>query len=153
MEEFLEGLKTFDAGDFDPSELITEPVAWYQEYGVDNPVKGRFWITNGTKTKMIGGEIPDGWVRGRGKVLSKEGRKKVLNHLKQNNPNAKKYLIKYRDGTEEVVTQLSTWARKNGHVYTNIKAIVHRTKYKKERQFECYNSPTYYIKSIEKLCQ
>ena len=56
-----------------------------------------------------------------------------------------------RDGTEKVVNQLSTWARQNGHNYTTIKAIVYRTKYKKERQFECYNSSTYYIKEIMPL--
>ena len=68
--------------------------------------------------------------------------------MSENNPNAKKYMVIFRDGTEKIVNQLSTWARENEHNYSTVKAIVHRTKYKKERQFECYNSPTYYIKEI-----
>jgi hypothetical protein len=39
--------------------------------------KGRFWITNGTESKMTSGEIPDGWKRGRGDTLSPEGRERV----------------------------------------------------------------------------
>jgi hypothetical protein len=137
--------------DDNDTEVITETLQWYHEYDVDAPNKGRFWITDGQTSKMINGAIPEGWVKGRGKIFSEEGKKKVLNQLKHNNPNAKKYLIKYRNGAEEVVTQLSTWARKNGHNYGNIKSIVYRTKHKKKKQYECYNSPTYYIESIVKL--
>ena len=39
--------------------------------------KGKFWITNGTESKMIAGEIPDGWKKGRHDTLSKQGRKKL----------------------------------------------------------------------------
>lgn len=115
-----------------------------------NPNKNKIWITNGKESIMISPneKIPDGWYKGRTFKFSENGRKANLKQLKENNPNAKKYRIIFRDGTEQVVKQLSTWARENGHSYSNIKSIVHRTKYKKERQYECYNSPTYYIKEI-----
>lgn len=120
-----------------------------QEMNIPPPNKGKIWITNGTDNKMVKcDEIPDGWYRGRVNVHSEEGKKANLKQLKENNPNAKTYKIIFRDGTEEIVKQLSTWARNKGHTYSNIKAIVHRTKYKKEKQYECYNSSTYYIKEI-----
>lgn len=34
--------------------------------GVDNPASGKFWINNGTITKMIKGDIPEGFQIGRG---------------------------------------------------------------------------------------
>lgn len=112
--------------------------------------KDKIWITNGKESVMIfpDEKIPNGWYKGRTFKFSKKGREANLKQLKENNPNAKKYRIIFRDGTEQVVKQLSTWARENGHSYINIKNIVHRTKYKKEKQYECYNSPTYYIKEI-----
>ena len=73
-EQWIAGLRAFAYKPAEPSEVVEETVQWYQEYGVDNPNKNRFWITNGIETKMIRGEIPDGWVRGRGKVLSEEGK-------------------------------------------------------------------------------
>jgi len=133
----------------DNYEILSPSIQWYQEMNVSHPSKNRIWITNGKDSVMIKGEeIPDGWYKGRTYEFSENGRKANLKQLKENNPNAKKYRIIFRDGTEQVVKQLSTWARENGHSYSNIKSIVHRTKYKKERQYECYNSPTYYIKEI-----
>jgi len=121
-------------------------------YGKSPLTKGKIWVTNGIENKMIfPNELEDGWYRGRIKVHVDEGKEKVLKQLRENNPNAKKYKIIFRDGTEQVVKQLSTWSRENGHSYTNIKSIVHRTRYKKEKQYECYNSPTYYIKEIVTL--
>jgi hypothetical protein len=118
----------------------------------ENPNKGKIWVTNGEDNQMVETtEIPDGWYKGRVKVHSDMGRNKLLKQLRENNPNSKKYRIIFRDGTEEVVKQLSTWAKENGHTYSSIKGIVHRTKYKKEKQFECYNSSTYYIKEIVPL--
>jgi hypothetical protein len=119
----------------------------------ENPNKDKIWITDGKNNMMIfpDDDIPNGWYKGRSFKFTKNGREANLKQLKENNPNAKKYKIVFRDGTEKIVKQLSTWARENGHPYSNIKSIVHRTKYKKERQFECYNSPTYYIKEIVQL--
>ena len=117
-----------------------------------NPNLDKIWITNGIESMMIeGNEIPEGWYKGRAFKFSKKGRAANLKQLRENNPNAKKYKIKYRDGTEETVTQLSTWARNNGHSYGSIKNIVYRTRHKKEKQFDCYNSSTYYIKEIHKI--
>jgi hypothetical protein len=114
--------------------------------------KDKIWVTNGSENKMIfPNELEEGWYRGRVNVHTEEGKDKILKQLKNNNPNAKTYQIVYRDGTEEIVTQLSTWARNKGHGYGTIKAIVRRTRYKEERQYECYNSPTYYIKEIVPL--
>ena len=111
-----------------------------------------FFCILGITGKMIfPNELEDGWRRGRVKVHVGEGREKVINQLKENNPNAKKYKIVFRDGSEKIIKQLSTWARENGHSYANIKSIVHRTRYKKERQYECYNSSTHYIKEIVPL--
>jgi len=141
-EQWIKELREFVCEPPDPSEFMEVPIC---------ATKGTYWVTNGTETRMIVGDIPEGWWKGRGKVLSDEGKKRCIKHLKESNPNAKKYKIVYRDETEEIVNQLSTWARNNGHKYTNIKAIVHRSKYKKEKQFECYNSPTYYIKEIVPL--
>jgi hypothetical protein len=121
-------------------------------YGKSPITKGKIWVTNGIENKMIFlNELEDGWYKGRVKVHDNKGKEKILKQLKENNPNAKKYKIIYRNGTEEIVKQLSIWARKEGHNYSKIKAIVHRTKYKKEKQFECYNSSTYYIKGIVPL--
>ena len=118
-------------------------------YGKTPPTKNMIWVTNGSENKMISpNKIEDGWYRGRINVHSENGRKANLKQLKENNPNAKKYKIVFRDGTEEVVKQLSTWARENGHNYSNIKSIVHRTRYKIERKYECYSCSTYYIKEI-----
>ena len=137
--------------DTDDCEIISPSIQWYQEMNISNPNKDRIWITNGTDNKMIKDEeIPEGWYKGRTFKFSKEGRAANLKQLRDSNPNAKKYRIKYRDGTEEIVTQLSTWARNKGHAYSSIKHIVHRTKYKKN-EFFCYNSPTYYIEGIYKL--
>ena len=72
MEEFLEGLKTFDEGDFDPSELLTEHVQWYQEYGVEHPNKGRFWITDGQTSILSDGAIRAGWRIGRHEAFAPE---------------------------------------------------------------------------------
>lgn len=151
MEDIFKGLKYVVVPDD-----CWEPIPNQDFYGniqlPFNPNKGKIWITNGVDNQMVEPtQIPKGWYKGRVKVHTKSGRKKILNQLRENNPNAKKYKIVFRDGTEEVVKQLSTWARENGHSYSNIKSIVHRTKYKKERQYECYNSPTYYIKEIVPL--
>jgi hypothetical protein len=121
-------------------------------YGKPSAQRGKIWITDGKNNKMVNqDEIPKGWHSGRTGVHSKNSKESLKQIMGKNNPNAKKYRIIFRDGTEEVVKQLSTWARKNGHNYSAIKAKVHRTKYKNERQFECYNSPTYYIKEIIRL--
>ncbi len=133
-------------------EVLSPSIQWYQEMNLPNPNKNRIWITNGKENMMVKcEEIPNGWYKGRTFEFSEKGRKSNLKQLRENNPNAKKYKIVFRDGTEEIVKQLSTWARERGHKYGTIKAIVHRTKYKKERQFECYNSSTYYIKEIVTL--
>jgi len=133
-------------------EVLSPSIQWYQEMNLPNPNKNRIWITNGKENMMVKcEEIPNGWYKGRTFEFSEKGRKSNLKQLRENNPNAKKYKIVFRDGTEEIVRQLSTWARERGHKYGTIKAIVHRTKYKKERQFECYNSSTYYIKEIVTL--
>lgn len=151
MEDIFKGLKYVVVPDD-----CWEPIPNQDFYGniqlPFNPNKGKIWITNGVDNQMVEPtQIPKGWYKGRVKVHTKSGRKKILNQLRENNPNAKKYKIVFRDGTEEVVKQLSTWARENGHSYSNIKSIVHRTKYKKERQYECYNSRTYHIKEIVPL--
>jgi len=136
----------------DDYEILSPSIQWYQEMNLPNPNKNRVWITNGKDNMMVKcEEIPNGWHKGRTFKFSEDGKKANLKQLKENNPNAKKYKIIFRDGTEQVVKQLSTWARENGHSYTNIKSIVHRTRYKKEKQYECYNSPTYYIKEIVPL--
>jgi hypothetical protein len=119
------------------------------KYGKPSTQRGKVWINNNIENLMVyPNQIPDGWNIGRVKVHTKNGLNSIKNHATNNNPNAKEYRIVFRDETEEIVKQLSTWARENGHNYSTIKAIVHRTKYKKERQYECYNSPTYYIKEI-----
>jgi hypothetical protein len=121
-------------------------------YGKTPITKDKIWVNDGNDNKMIFvNEMEDGWYKGRVNVHSKEGRERNLKQLKENNPNAKKYKIIFRDGTEKIIHQLSTWARENGHNYSTIKAIVYRSRYKKEKQFECYNSPTYYIKEIVPL--
>ena len=150
-----------------PDWIIDDPNSYtvertgpsYDMNGRNNPMwgktsaqKGKVWITDGkTNVMVFPNNIPEGWYKGRVNVLSDAGKKKCLKHLKENNPNAKKYKIIYRDGTKETVHQLSTWAKSKGHNYSTIKAIVHRSKYKKERQFECYNASTYYIKEIVPL--
>ena len=104
MEEFLEGLRTFDEGEFDPSELLTERVQWYQEFNVDAPNKGRFWITDGQTSKMIKGAIPDGWVKGRGKVLSEEGKRKISKLTAERNRNGQMgwtYINAQKRGSQE----------------------------------------------------
>jgi len=146
MKEFFEGLVSFDPGVPDPSELISDDVQWYHELGVEAPTKGRFWITNGTDTKMTKGEIPEGWWKGRGKV-SEELRGKRQKMTLENNPNAKTYKIVYRDGTEEIVKQLNKWARSKGHTVNQVKSIVRRTK-RNNIKFLCKTSATYYIKEI-----
>jgi hypothetical protein len=111
--------------------------------------RGKIWITNNTENKMVfPDQIPEGWYSGRTKVHNESGKESLKQKMRKDNPNAKKYRIIFRDGTEKIVHQLSTWARENGHTYNSIKALVRRTRYKKEMQFECYNSPTYYIKEI-----
>ena len=40
--------------------------------------KGKFWITNGTDNKMITGDIPEGWSKGRTCILSEEGKKNII---------------------------------------------------------------------------
>jgi hypothetical protein len=121
-------------------------------YGKTPITKDKIWVTNGIDNKMIfPNEIEDGWCKGRVNVHSEDGKDKILKQLNENNPNSKEYKIIFRDGTEEVVKQLSTWARKNGHNYSTIKAIVYRTRHKKEKQYECYNSKTYHIKEIVPL--
>ena len=136
----------------DLREFVCEPPDESEFFSIHKSHnRGTFWVTNGTETMMISGEIPDGWWKGRPLILSEESIKSNLKQLRENNPNAKTYRIVYRDGTEEIVKQLSTWARNKGHKYSQIKSIVHRSKYKKEKQFECYNSPTYYIKEIVPL--
>ena len=47
--------------------------------------KGKFWITNGTDSKMIRGEIPEGWCKGRADHLTEEGRKKLSQSTAKNN--------------------------------------------------------------------
>ena len=121
-------------------------------WGKQSIQKGKIWITNNLENMMVfPNQIPEGWYRGRIKVHNDNSKKILKDRMSENNPNAKKYMVIFRDGTEKIVNQLSTWARENGHNYSTVKAIVHRTKYKKERQFECYNSPTYYIKEIVSL--
>jgi hypothetical protein len=121
-------------------------------WGKQSIQKGKIWITNNLENMMVfPNQIPEGWYRGRIKVHNDNSKKILKDRMSENNPNAKKYMVIFRDGTEKIVNQLSTWARENGHNYSTVKAIVYRTKYKKERQFECYNSPTYYIKEIVSL--
>jgi hypothetical protein len=121
-------------------------------WGKQSIQKGKIWITNNLENMMVfPNQIPEGWYRGRIKVHNDNSKKILKDRMSENNPNAKKYMVIFRDGTEKIVNQLSTWARENEHNYSTVKAIVHRTKYKKERQFECYNSPTYYIKEIVSL--
>lgn len=153
MEDIFASLKDVVVSD-DCWELISNQDFFGNPIGFCcNPNKNKIWITNGKESIMIfpDDKIPDGWCRGRIFQFSKKGRESNLKQLKENNPNAKKYKIVFRDGTEEVVKQLSTWAKENGHNYSNIKSIVHRTRYKKERQYECYNSSTYHIKEIHKI--
>jgi len=138
--EWVADLRNFDWDKY-PDEY--EPLTT-----VVSPTKGTVWITDGKENRMIYPDevIPEGWKQGRTFQFSEKGREANLNQLKENNPNAKTYRIVYRDGTEETVKQLSTWARNNGYSYGNIKNIVYRTD--KPRQFRCYNSPTYHIEGI-----
>ena len=113
-----------------------------------NANKGKVWVTDGTDNMMVEpDDIPDGWYKGRTKVHTEEGLKKIKDRLKNRNPNAKTYRVVYRDGTEEIVTQLSTWAKSKGHTYGQIKKVVHRSRHK-DIKFVCKTSATYYIKEI-----
>lgn len=86
MEEFLEGLRTFECPPPDPSEFITQSEQWYKQLGVDAPVKGRFWITNGTKSRVISGDIPDGWWKGRVKMSDETRAKMSASHTGKSKP-------------------------------------------------------------------
>jgi hypothetical protein len=86
MEEFLEGLRNFVCDEPDPSEIITEPEQWYKELGIDAPCKGRFWITNGTEARIIAGEIPDGWWKGRIKMSDETRARMSASHTGKPKP-------------------------------------------------------------------
>ena len=141
MEDFFASLKDVVVEDYNFEILHV--------YKCPVGTKGKIWVTNGTDNKMVeSDDIPDGWYKGRTKVHDEEGLKKIKDQLKTRNPNAKTYRVVYRDGTEEIVTQLSTWARSKGHTYQQIKSVVYRTRHNKNIQFSCKTSPTYYIKEI-----
>ena len=100
MEEFLEGLRTFECPPPDPSEIITKPEQWYKELGIDAPCKGKFWITNGTEARIIAGEIPDGWWKGRVKMSDETRARMSASHIGKPKPNVAKS-NRRREVTEE----------------------------------------------------
>lgn len=110
-------------------------------------VRGSVWINNGSEHHMVfEDEIPDGWVLGRINVQTdkEQFRQQGLN----NNSNAKKYRIKFRNGDVVECHQLSKWGRENGIKYTALKSVVHRTKHKKNIHYYKKSSPTSHIESI-----
>jgi len=110
-------------------------------------VRGSVWVNNGLDHKMVfKDEIPDGWVLGRINVHSdkEQFRLQGLN----NNANAKKYRIKFRNGDVVECCQLSKWGRENGIKYSALKSVVARTRHKKDIQFYCKSSPASHIESI-----
>ena len=90
MEEFLEGLKTFDPGVPHPDETITQVQQWYKKVGIDPPCKGKFWITNGTEARIISGEIPDGWWKGRVKMSDETRERMSASHTGKPKPHVAK---------------------------------------------------------------
>jgi hypothetical protein len=137
MDPF-ESLKTFVCDDDTDHTPYAYPVS---------PVRGTVWINNGTEHQMVfEDEIPDGWVLGRIKVQTdkEQFRQQGLN----NNNNAKKYRIVFRNGDVVECHQLSKWGRDNDIKYSLLKKVVWRTKHKKDIQFYCKSSPVAHIESI-----
>ena len=139
MTDIFESLKdtVVDDSNFTPIENSTD------FYGNIIPAscasnKGYIWITDGKDSSMIhpSQEIPQGWKEGRTYTFTDEGRKRNLHQLKHNNPNSKTYKIVYSDGTEETVTQLSTWCRQKGLNYSSIKGIVRNKPKKRNRKYQ-----------------
>ncbi len=110
-------------------------------------VRGSVWVNNGLDHKMVfEDEIPDGWVLGRINVFT--DKKQFVEQGLNNNPNAKTYRIRFRNGDVVECHQLSKWARDNDTDYNALKRIVRRTKYNKDIQFYCKSSPVSHIESI-----
>lgn len=119
----------------------------HPRYGQPSNVLGTIWINNGKDHKMVfGDEIPEGWVKGRLNVQSnkEQFRQQGLN----NNPNAKTYRIRFRNGDVVECHQLSKWGRENGIKYSALKSVLRRTRYNKNQQFYCKSSPVSHIESI-----
>ena len=99
----------------------------HPRYGQPSNVLGTIWINNGKDHKMVfGDEIPEGWVKGRLNVQSnkEQFRQQGLN----NNPNAKTYRIRFRNGDVVECHQLSKWGRENDIKYSALKSVLRRTR-------------------------
>jgi hypothetical protein len=116
MEEFLEGLRTFECPPPDPSEIITEPEQWYKELGIDAPCKGRFWITNGIESRIITGKIPDGWWKGRKKFSDETRAKMSAGHTGKSKPH-----VSQSNRRREVTEETRAKMRKNHKGTTGMK--------------------------------
>lgn len=104
MEEFLEGLRTFECPPPDPSEFIAYGFALF---GEDNPAYGK-----------------DPW--NKGKPWSKEVKNKITG---EGNGQSQWWKITFNDGRQIVRCGLTNWCKENGYHKGHISAI-----YKKRRQ-------------------
>ena len=110
-------------------------------------VRGTVWVNDGTNSQMVfEDEIPQDWALGR--INAQTDKQQFVEQGLNNNPNAKKYRIVFRNGDVVDCYQLSKWARQNNIKYTSLKSLVRRTKYNKNIQWHCKSSPTSHIESI-----
>jgi hypothetical protein len=114
-------------------------------YGKPSIQRDKIWVTDGKSNRMVH-DVPEGWTIGRTNVQTnkEQFRQQGLN----NNPNAKKYRIKFRNGEVVECHQLSKWGHENGIKYSALKSVVHRTRYNKNQQFHKKSSPVSHIESI-----
>ena len=154
LEDFIASLQAQPDEDMTGVEILQEPT---KHFGECNPVYGKAllkdykWVTDGHSSGMIGpDEVPaPGWYYGRPNPHKdvEQFRKQGL----ENNPNAKTYVVEYRDGTTESVHSLNTWARKNGYTISGIKAKVRKSMLNKPEQFVKPSATLYHIKSIKRV--
>lgn len=139
-----------EALNIDGDDFIDDDESCYisVEGSPHNATKGRYWVNNGIESMMIFGEIPDGWVLGRGKVHSDKALAKISHNSTHSNGRTRTYVVKYRDGKTETIKNLNKWCGDNGYGLGSIKNIVRRSKNSHKIQFYCYNSKFHFIESI-----
>ena len=152
LEDIIAHMQALPEEDMTGVEILQEPT---KHYGECNPAYGKSlladykWVTDGHSSGMIGpDEVPaPGWYYGRPNPHNdvEQFRKQGL----ENNPNAKTYVVEYRDGTTESVHSLNTWARDNGYNVSSIKKKVYDSK--KPTKWSKPTSALYHIKSIKKV--